>query len=303
LLVGALAALGLLPSTAAHATDPGRNGYVAFVIYDEGTGDGGIYVEFRDGTGLKRIVHAPDAWAPAWSPDGKLIAYSGSSGMRIVRADGSLVRTIATPGFNFEPTWSPDGKTLAFTIANSLYKVPAAGGRTTRLTTAPRGCRDSGARWSPTGASVLFERGCSKPPYTHIYTVNTNTKALHLVTRDGALDPRDHVDSPDWMPSGKRIVLTAQCWAKGKCITGNDRIMTADLNGGYRVNITHGGSCDFNHADCYGPDSVRASPDGKDFLYGFGTNGPACFQALRAKVGYCGGFTEDALTPDWQPLH
>jgi hypothetical protein len=123
------------------------------------------------------------------------------------------------------------------------------------------------------------------------------------VTKDGAIDKRDVVGSADFLPNGKRVVFTAQCWAKGKCIAGNNRIVTSDLNGGHRVLITHDPTCDVNQEDCYPAESVKASPDGKDFLYVFGTNGPTCFQAVHAKVGYCGGFSEDADTPDWQPLH
>jgi Tol biopolymer transport system component len=303
--VGVLAVFGLLPVGGAHATSPGRNGYIAFTIYDESSGgDSGIYLESRDGTGLKRIVRGPDVYSPVWSPDGKQIAYSSEKGIRIIRADGSPIRTVSTHGFNFNPTWSPDGKTLAFTIGRSLYKIPATGGPITRLTTAPRGCTDTEARWSPNAPLIIFGRGCPTRPYSRIFTVNANTKALHLVTRDGAIDPRDRVNSADFMPDGKRIVFTAQCWAKGMCITGNNRIVTADLNGSDRISVTHDPNCDESTGlECYPAASVKASPDGKDFLYVFGTNGPTCWNAVHAKAEYCGGFSDDAGDPDWQPVH
>ena len=108
------------------------------------------------------------------------------------------------------------------------------------MTTAPKGCRDQGPRWSPTAASIVFLRYCnSSTPHDRIYTVNTSTKGLHLVTADGQIDKRDVVDSPDFLPNGKGIVLTAQCWAKGQCISGNNRIVTVNLNGGQRVSVTH----------------------------------------------------------------
>ena len=302
LAIGTIAISGLLPVINAHAVDPGKNGYVAFVLADESTGAGGIYTMFRDGTGTKRIVNDPGAGKPAWSPDGKQIAYSSGS-IRIINADGSFVRTVTPQGY--QPTWSRDGKTIAFTIGHSIYRIAAIGGTITRLTISPKGCTDTAPRWSPTAASILFTRTC--PTSTGwknvIYTVNANTKALHVVTQDGALDPRDLVGTADFLPSGKRVVLTAQCWAKGQCINGNNRIMTANLNGGQRTLITHDPTCDPESEDCYPSDSVKASPDGKDFLFVFGTNGPTCWQAVHAKAGYCGGFSEDAFDPDWQPLH
>jgi Tol biopolymer transport system component len=302
LAVGTIGISGLLPVINAHAVDPGKNGSVVFVLSNEGNGAGGLYTQFRDGTGLKEIVKDNAAWSPAWSPDGTQIAYS-SRGIRIVKANGSFVRTVTAQGSL--PTWSRDGKTIAFTIANSIYKIAATGGTVTRVTTAPRGCSDTAPRWSPTAATILFARFCttSTGGKDSLYTVNANTNALHLVTRDGAIDPRDLVGSADFLPSGNRVVLTAQCWAKGQCINGNNRIMTANLNGGQRVLITHDPTCDPNNEDCYPSDSVKASPDGKDFLYGFATNGPTCWQAVHAKAGYCGGFSEDAFNPDWQPLH
>ena len=296
-----LASVVLLPVTGAHAVDPGRNGHVAFTIYDESTGQGGIYTEFRDGTGLTEIVKDGNAAGPAWSPDGKLLAYATTGGIRIVTGTGTFVRQLTTRGSG--PTWSRDGKAIAFTIANSLYTVSSVGGPVRRLTTAPRGCHDGGARWSPTAPSVIFLRSCTTKPYDRIFTVATRNRKLHLVARDGGIDPRDEVGSPDFLPGGKRIVMTAQCWARGRCIAGNNRIVTANLNGGQRVSVTHDATCNINAEDCYPAGTVRAAPDGHDFLYVFGTNGPTCFQALHAKAGYCGGFAEDAGDPDWQPLH
>ena len=56
---------------------------------------------------------------PSWSPDGKRIVFSGSSGgitdLYVVNADGSEIRRLTNDKFgDLQPQWSPDGRTIAF---------------------------------------------------------------------------------------------------------------------------------------------------------------------------------------------
>ena len=56
---------------------------------------------------------------PAWSPDGKRIAFSstheGNQEIYAAAVDGSdLVRLTQNPGIDAHPCWSPDGRTIAF---------------------------------------------------------------------------------------------------------------------------------------------------------------------------------------------
>jgi len=54
--------------------------------------------------------------------------------LRVVRSNGTGEREIATDvDSDFRPAWSPDGKTIAFSRAGSVYTVPATGGQPTRV--------------------------------------------------------------------------------------------------------------------------------------------------------------------------
>ena len=76
-----------------------------------------------DGSGLTMLAKGGSAAVlaqPAWSPDGRRIAFVKSSGIKtmtiwIVDADGSGLRKLATASStSFSPAWSPDGGRLAF---------------------------------------------------------------------------------------------------------------------------------------------------------------------------------------------
>src|SRR5206468_1029853 len=79
-------------------------------------GNDEIYVMNRDGTGVKRLTNDPgeDAY-PAWSPDGKEIAFqssrSGNLDIFVMNSDGSNVRNLTNnPAADMAPSWSRDGR-------------------------------------------------------------------------------------------------------------------------------------------------------------------------------------------------
>ncbi|HVE56186.1 MAG TPA: protein kinase, partial [Pyrinomonadaceae bacterium] len=72
-------------------------------------------------TGAKRLLIESDAMQPAWSPDGKFVAYwfyppnVGRRDIGIVPAGGGEPLVITKDGTtNWNPVWSPDGKFLYF---------------------------------------------------------------------------------------------------------------------------------------------------------------------------------------------
>ncbi|WP_412541626.1 hypothetical protein R8Z50_03430 [Longispora sp. K20-0274] len=94
--------------------------------------------------------------APAWSPDGRSVAFIASSSradLCVVGPDGGPGRSAVRRGPRLmnDPAWSPDGQWIAFTGAEDpggdipvtsttpaiLYTVPAGGGTPTAVVTSP----------------------------------------------------------------------------------------------------------------------------------------------------------------------
>ena len=116
-------------------------------------GNSEIYVVNSDGGGLRRLTHnsGPD-FAPAWSPDGRTIAFAGSRGIHVMNADGSGQRALMRkPTRDFAPTWSPDGRRIAFESARDgnteVYVMNADGSGQRNLTRSP--WNEGSAAWSP----------------------------------------------------------------------------------------------------------------------------------------------------------
>jgi len=151
--------------------------------------------------------------APAWSADGKKIAWfsdaGGEYGLMIADQDGlGEPRRIALPGakFGYDPSWSPDGKYIAFTdITRSIQVVDVATGKVTRADgdTYATPERPITPAWSPDSRYIAYAKRLESQLLA-VFIWSVAEGRARQVT-DGMAEAK----SPAWDASGKYLWLLA----------------------------------------------------------------------------------------------
>jgi TolB protein len=124
---------------------------------------------------------------PAWSPDGKKIAFrrmlgESNSEVFLANADGSEARNLTNdPAFDGWPAWSPDGKKIAFASnrrgSYEIYIMNPDGSGVTKV--ANNEGRATAPQWTKDGKNIFFPL-CKKVDFSfdcQIYAVKLDAFA------------------------------------------------------------------------------------------------------------------------------
>ena len=124
---------------------------------------------------------------PAWSPDGKSIAYfsdaSGEYQLYVRDQDGLQPPKVIDLGpgasFFYAPHWSPDSKRIAFTDKHlRIWYVDVAGGKPVKIDTGLRGGFDAPIElgWSPDSQWIAYSRDLESQMHAiFVYSLATHT--------------------------------------------------------------------------------------------------------------------------------
>jgi len=148
---------------------------------------------------------------PAWSPDGKVIAFGAGSyftghakpaAIEIANADGAGIRKLTDgPGNAGFPSWSPDGKRIVYRVAGleqGLRILNLEDGKVVTLTTE----YDNFPAWSPKGDLIEFTS--FRDGDFEIYTVKPDGSGVRRLTHTRGNDAHGI-----WSPDGEWIVFSS----------------------------------------------------------------------------------------------
>lgn len=191
------------PSYAAPAVSP--DGQTIAVAYFDTAWDA-IYTLDRFGKGRTKLIGGGKFdGTPAWSPDGKMLAfrraiatpYGDAGRIFIVNRDGTGLRQL-TPnpqpgdatGYTYDsgPSWSADGKRILFWRMSELTFINVDG---TGLVST--GIIVSAPSWSRDGTHITYAN-------SGVWVMDMNLVAQRITT--------GHDDMPSWSPDGSRLVFT-----------------------------------------------------------------------------------------------
>jgi TolB protein len=203
-----------------------------------------VCVMDADGKNVKQLTKGWGELQPAWSPDGKRIAFFAKGRVCVMDADGANVKELTKEQLCTNPVWSPDGKKIAFmnsppfTPKREVCVMDADGSNLVKLATIDP-C-DRPFAWAPDSKRLALFDG---PNLSLVNPDGTNRQPLYSLAKS-------HLGiDPAWSPDGAKIVCASLVPGEPSA-----EVWTVEVKEGRATQLTNLGGTNI---------LPRWSPDGK----------------------------------------
>ncbi|MCG6975008.1 MAG: Tol-Pal system beta propeller repeat protein TolB [Acidiferrobacterales bacterium] len=266
---------------------------IAYVSQERGKDGKRLYrlsIADSDGVNPQTILSSAEPlMSPAWSPDGKQLAYVSFEQKRSMvylqdLKQGKRVRVAAFRGINSAPAWSPDGARMAVTLSKDgnpeIYIIDIAKKSLQRLTF--NRAIDTEPAWSPDGRDLVFTSDRAGGP--QIYRKPVAGGQAERLSFEGNYNAR-----PSYSPDGQQITMITR------------------RNGKYNVGVISLADKSMQVlTDTRLDESPSFAPNGQMLLYATERQGRGVLASVSAdgRVRHLFTLTEgDIREPAWSPYN